>query len=86
MARYEADGTICRVLSRYQMIYPAHPDPREQGLILSAMRQINVPRSTAEADATDGPVPTGDGDSNQTLVLRGAKREYKTECIRTDDV
>ena len=43
MARYEADGTICRVLSRYQMIYPAHPDPREQGLILGAMRQMNVP-------------------------------------------
>lgn len=86
MARYEADGTVSRVLSRYQMIYPVHPDPREPGLILGAMRQMNVPRTTAEADATGGPVPTGDSGSNQTPALRGTKQEYNTQYIRTDDV
>ena len=54
MARYECDGTMSRVLSRYQVIYPVRPGPRDQGPVLTMLRRMNLSECTATVDIVPG--------------------------------
>ena len=78
MARHEADGTVSRVLSRYQERHPIRHD--EAPVILRALREDARFRARASGDVSGGQWSWRDTDGEP------CQGDHATGYIRTDDV